>query len=75
MKYGKFAAQRRDHKATTVLTELLVIALFFAGLALIAAGLWFIWPPVAMIFVGLAALYLAGCVDLAAKHTERTVKK
>lgn len=76
MKHGKFAAEKqRDHKLTGVLSELLVMILFFAGLALIAAGLWLIWPPVAMIFGGLAVLYLAGCVDMAAKHPERTVKK
>ena len=76
MMRGKFAAEtQRNHKLTGALRELLVMILFFAGLALIAAGLWLIWPPVAMIFGGLAALYLAGCVDLAAKHAERTVKK
>lgn len=76
MMRGKFAAEKqRNHKLTGMLRELLVMILFFAGLALIAAGLWLIWPPVAMIFGGLAALYLAGCVDLAAKHAERTVKK
>ena len=76
MMRGQFAAKKQhEHKWTGVLSELLVMILFFAGLALIAAGLWLIWPPVAMIFGGVATLYLAGCVDLAAKHAERTVKK
>ena len=76
MKHGKFAAEKqRNHKLTGALRELLVMILFFAGLALIAAGLWHMFPPAAMIFSGLALLYLAGCVNLAAKHAERTVKK
>ena len=44
------------------------VLLFFAGVALIAAGLWCIWPPVALIFVGAAVLYLAMCVNKVAKY-------
>lgn len=76
MSQGKFAAERRlNHKRAAILRDLAVLVLFFAGLALIAAGLWHMFPPAAMIFSGLALLYLAGCVNLAAKHAERTVKK
>lgn len=75
MSRGRFAAKQLNHKKTAVLRELAVIVLFFAGMALIAAGLWHIWPPVAMIFGGLALVYLAGCVNMTAKSPERTVKK
>lgn len=50
-----------------ILKELTVIFLFFAGLALIAAGLWHIWPPVALIFVGAVVEYLGWCVHMTAK--------
>ena len=57
------------------LLDLLIVLLFFAGVALIAAGLWQIWPPLAFVFLGIACLYVAGCVNLAAKSPERTDKK
>lgn len=67
--------ERRAYNMIAFLREFAVISLFFAGMALIAVGLWHIWPPLAMIFVGLVCLYLARCVNLAAKSPERTVKK
>lgn len=75
MSRGKFAARQLDYKKAALLREVAVIILFFAGLALIAAGLWYIWPPVALIFGGVALIYLAGCVNMTAKSSERTVKK
>lgn len=62
-------------KKTTPLLDWFVVFLFFAGMALIAAGLWQIWPPLAWVFLGLACLYVAGCVNMAAKSPERTDKK
>ena len=67
--------QRRAYNMTAFLCEFAIVSLFFSGVALIAVGLWNIWPPLAMIFVGLACLYLARCVKLSAKFPERTVKK
>ena len=55
-------------KSAASFLDWLTVLLFFAGVALIAAGLWCIWPPVALIFVGAAVLYLAMCVNKVAKY-------
>ncbi len=62
-------------KKTSPFLDWFVVFLFFAGVDLIAAGLWQIWPPLALVFLGIACLYVAGCVSMAAKSPERTVKK
>lgn len=67
--------ERPSYNETAILRDFVVIFLFFAGMALIAVGLWYIWPPLAMVFTGVACLYLARCVSLTAKSPERTVKK
>lgn len=64
----------KNYKVSAVM-EWLIILLFFCGVALIAAGLWQIWQPLALVFLGIACLYLACCVNLAAKSPERTEKK
>lgn len=46
--------------------SVLVVLLFFVGVAVIAAGLWLLSHGVSLVFIGCAALYLAGCVSLAA---------
>ena len=73
--YPNAAKTQLSHTVATVLRDLTAIFLVFAGLALIAAGLWHIWPPVALIFVGAASVYLGWCVHLTAKYPERTDKK
>ena len=60
---------------TGILREIMVVFLFFAGLALIAVGLWHIYPPVALIFDGAVCVYLGWCVHMTAKSPERTDKK
>lgn len=55
----------------TVVRELMAVFLLFAGLALIAAGLWHIWPPVALIFIGAVCVYLGRCVHMTAKSPEK----
>ena len=60
---------------TSAVVDRLVVFLFFCGVALIAAGLWQIWQPLALVFLGIACLYLACCVNMAAKSPERTEKK
>ena len=64
----------KNNKASAVM-EWLIVLLFFCGVALIAAGLWQIWPPMALVFLGIACWYVAGCVNMAAKSPERTDKK
>lgn len=59
--------QKRSSRIWPILREWMVVVLFIAGLALIAAGLWCIWPPLALIFGGIALLYLAMCVNKVAK--------
>lgn len=56
---------------TGILREIMVVFLFFAGLALIAVGLWHIWPPVALIFIGAVCEYLGWCVHMTAKSPEK----
>jgi hypothetical protein len=60
--------KKQNANSLAVLRDWLTVLLFFAGVALIAAGLWCIWPPVALIFVGAAVLYLAMCVNKVAKY-------
>jgi hypothetical protein len=67
MKNHQKAVNRQQTSASAVCREWLVVLLFFAGVALIAAGLWCIWPPVSLIFIGVAVLYLAMCVSKVAK--------
>ena len=55
--------------------EWLVVFLFFCGVALIAAGLWHFSSALALVFLGIACLYVAGCVSMAAKSPERTDRK
>ena len=64
----------KNNKAAAILGWLIVL-LFFCGVALIAAGLRQIWQPLALVFLGIACLYLADCVNVAAKSPERTDKK
>ena len=65
---------KEKNKRSTGL-DWLVVILFFCGVALIAAGLWQVSRPLAMIFLGLVALYLAACINNAANSPERTDKK
>lgn len=67
MKNHKKAVNGQQTSALAAWHEWLVVLLFFAGVALIAAGLWCIWPPVALIFTGATVLYLAMCVSKVAK--------
>lgn len=59
----------------SVILDWVVVFLFFCGVALIAAGLWQIWQPLALVFLGIACVYVAGCVSVAAKSPKRTDKK
>ncbi len=60
---------------TSKTVELLVVILFFCGVALIAAGLWLFSVPLAMIFMGIAVLYLAAGISKTAKSNEKDGKK
>jgi len=60
---------------TSPAREWLVVFLFFFGVALIAAGLWLFSRTLALVFLGIVCLYVAGCVSIAAKSPERTDKK
>lgn len=64
----------KNNKASAIL-DWLVTFLFFCGVALIAAGLWQIWQPLALVFLGITCLYLGNCANIAAKSPERTEKK
>ena len=64
----------KNNKATAVLDRMVVL-LFFCGVVLIAEGLSQMWPPLALVFLGIACWYVAGCVNMAAKPPERTDKK
>lgn len=67
----------KDNKnsKTSAVLDGFVVFLFFCGVALIAAGLWLFSHALAMVFLGIACLYVAGCVSIAAKSPERTDKK
>ena len=64
----------KNNKASAT-RDWFVVLLFFCGVALIAAGLWYIWKPLALVFLGIACWYVAGCVSIAAKSPERTDRK
>lgn len=67
----------KDNKnsKTSAVLDGFVVFLFFCGVALIAAGLWLFSHALAMVFLGISCLYVAGCVSIAAKSPERTDKK
>ena len=60
---------------TSATGDWFVVLLFFAGVALIAAGLWQIWKPMSLVFLGITCWYVAGCVSIAVKSPERTDRK
>ena len=64
-----------ENTKASAVQDWLIVLLFFCGVALIAAGLWQIWRPLALVFLGIASWYLAGCMSMAAKSPERTDKK
>lgn len=66
-------SKNRNQKTTAV--DLLVVLLFFIGVALIAAGLWLASRTLCLVFLGVSVLYLAACTNKAANPPERTVKK
>lgn len=55
--------------------DILVVVLFFCGVALIAAGLWLASRTLCLVFLGASILYLAAGINKAANSHERTVKK
>lgn len=64
-----------ENNKASAIKDWLIVLLFFCGVALIAAGLWQIWQPLALVFLGIACLYLGRCVNMSAKSPERTEKK
>lgn len=67
--------KNNKQKKSAVFLDVIVVLLFFCGLALIAAGLWQWWKPAALMFLGISSLYVAYCMNNAAKPHERTDKK
>lgn len=65
----------KNRKRRSAAADILVVLLFFCGVALIAAGLWLASPTLCLVFLGISVLYLAACVNTAANPHERTVKK
>lgn len=60
---------------TAAVLDSLIVLLFFCGVALIAVGLWQIWRPLAMVFLGLACLYVAASVNKTANSPRKDGKK
>lgn len=65
----------KDSNKTAIIMELLVAILFICGIALIAAGLWQVCPPLALVFMGAALLYVAACISNAANSPRKDGKK
>lgn len=55
--------------------DLLTVFLFFLGVGLIAAGLYQFSHAVALVFIGIACLYVAFCVCSTAKSTGKDDNK
>lgn len=65
---------KKSNQASAVL-ELLIVILFIAGIALIAAGLWQWSRPLAFVFVGLALLYTSFCLSKTANPPRKDGKQ
>lgn len=66
---------KNDKRNEVSVLDWLIVLLFFGGVALIAAGLWQFGRPLALVFLGIACLYVATCVSKTANPHERTDKK
>lgn len=65
----------KDTNVAAIIIELLVVILFICGIALIAAGLWQVCPPLALIFMGAALVYVAACISKTANSPRKDGKK
>lgn len=65
----------KNRKRGSSAADILVVLLFFCGVALIAAGLWLASRTLCLVFLGISVLYLAASVNKAANPHERTVRK
>lgn len=65
----------KNRKQKGAAADLLVVLLFFCGVALVAAGLWLASRTLCLVFLGISILYLAASINKAANPPERTVKK
>lgn len=65
----------KNRKRESSTADVLVVFLFFCGVALIAAGLWLASRTLCLVFLGISVLYLAASVNKAANPHERTVRK
>lgn len=65
----------KNRKRKSTAADVLVVLLFFCGVALVAAGLWLASRPLCLIFLGFSAWYVAASICKAANPPERTVKK
>ena len=64
-----------DGKQKNTITDWLVLILYLCGVALVAAGLWQVNPPMASIYLGFVLMTRSFCISRAAKSPERTDKK
>lgn len=55
--------------------DLLTVFLFFCGVALIAVGLYQFWQPLALVFLGIACLYVAACIAKTANSPRKDGKQ
>lgn len=60
-----------ETRKTTTAVDWLIVFLFFIGVVLIAAGLWLFSRPLALVFIGITCLYVAGCVSKAANSPRK----
>jgi hypothetical protein len=59
----------------SAVVESLIVILFIAGIALIAAGFWQWSRPLAFVFVGLALIYISFCLSKSANPPRKDGKK
>lgn len=62
---------KNEKRSKASALDRLIVFLFFSGVALIAVGLWQFSRPLALVFLGVACLYVAACVSKTAKSPRK----
>lgn len=57
------------------IASLVILAMFLAGIALIAVGVWMWSPALALVYIGCALIYISYCVYVSSKSVREDEAK